>query len=611
MVDRKNNKKVTIRDFIENIPVPFEDSICIEPSTLHPDRLNQLMRIQMTGKKLRINFELFITIHDSNNVPVKLNSKRKYLNQQPLEKEDALSCFVRTQLDFECKESLKNYLDKKYLKSIKVPGQDNCVKIPSKAVFSFIRYGQNTLVKLILEKESDFIVASNNPALEIELRRVCYVPRFSYSECFRENLMFSYHQTAPLIVFDGRNSMVVSSTDEIIATCNSGSKLKSALTKSKISSFQTSSPVVRRLLSQKYDVKRNMCIQRSRLKPLKRLLSLLSNGMFRKRKFVLKKGVVHLRKGKLPSKNDVVNIYDFENFYASIIRNNSFDRGMKSVFSRLASSKRLIPKLKNIIVTLFGMTKRQCPDIFYRTLNESVRIMFGTFLRNRSKIFGMCKDSFFTTSDSLNIPFSRFHLKLDHKLKHFVVRDINTYGGVDLRDGNVVIKGIHFPPFAASKKIVYSIFQFLVENPSTLAIDISTIVQRKVHLEIRDFYIRKNMNLEMSDYFYFGINEVDDFLYSYYDNSERSICQPQQVAPTLKVRSSSLLGKVNVERYVNEILTSIIEFARKFEYLNIINENTICESDLFLKTFLYREVFERTQSCNLPGFKIHSCQHVM
>jgi hypothetical protein len=611
MVDRKINERVTIRDFIEEIPIPFEDAVWIESSTLHPDRLNRLTKIQKTGKKVSINLELLCTEYESPNIAVKLNTKRRYLNQQPLEKEDAFSHFVRTQLDFEGKESLKRYLDGKYLKSIEIPGQDNVKKIPSKTNFSFIKHGQATLVKFLLERESDFIIASNNPALEVELRKVCYVPRFSYSECFRENLIPSCHQVAPLIVFDGRNTIVVSSTDEIIATCNSGSQLEKALKKSNISSFQTSSPVVRRNLSQKYEVKRNMCIQRWRLKPLKRLLSLLRNKMFRKRKFLLKKGVIQLQKSKLPSSKDViVKIHDFEHFYASIIQKSNVDRGMKCVFSRLATSKRLVPKLKTVIVTLFGMSKRHCPDLFYRTLNDSVYTMFKTFLRNRSTVFGMCKDSFFSTSDTMKEPISGFHLKLDHKLKHFVARDINTYAGVDDRDGRVVIKGLHFPPFAASRKIVNSIFQYLVENPSTEKIDISSIVQKKAKLEISDFYIYKGSGSKMSDYFYFGINEVNDFLYSDSDNSERAICQSQVAEPTLNVRSRSLLGKINVKRYVNEILASMIEFARKFGYLDIINENTIFESDLFLRNFVYNKIFERTQSCNLPGFKLHFCQLV-
>ena len=309
---------------------------------------------------------------------------------------------------------------------------------------------------------------------------------------------------------------------------------------------------------------------------------------------------------KKENSNLTVYLHDFSNFFASTIVRHSSDTGMRNVFTRLIQSRKCIPKLKHTITTLFGMSKRFSPIMFYRTLNEAVYTMYKTYRKNKSTVFAMCKDSFFSYSSTISVPVPEYVLKKDHVLKHFKMRNINTYVGIDINTNNVVIKGLQLPPFTAVTKILSALYRQITESDQSL--DLSDIIQNKSHLCEADFYIRINKKLKSSDYFYYGLEEVSDYLYCSNNDTEQELCYVTASEPTLNIRSKRLLGKIDVRNYANQILLAVIRFAKTFNLLHIINENVICETDLFLKNFIQYNIFERHRKSNLPGFKIHDCQ---
>jgi hypothetical protein len=238
--------------------------------------------------------------------------------------------------------------------------------------------------------------------------------------------------------------------------------------------------------------------------------------------------------------------------------------------------------------------------------------MYRTYYKNKSAVFGACKDSFFTHSKSIKMPFPSLSMKLENQFKTFVIKNINTYAGIEERTDVVVIKGLRKAKFPAAMKIVSAIYKYISENQQQLAtIDIKHIVTDRVVISEADFHVNWKRECKVEDYFYFGVEEVSNFVYSkpitnplYVVDIETDEMQPD-------IRPCHMVGQIDVERYVNEILLLIIEFSQTFGYLHIINENVICEADFFLKQFIYKNILERVDISNLPGFKLHPCQLLM
>ena len=602
MINREKTKFITLKQFLPDAPVPFEDSVLVDSYELDCSKLNRITTITKAKHNSFIDKERFYTTFEGCDVNPKLRSKRKYLTQPANEGDDPLQHFIKTHVDFSYKESIRSFIQSRYVKPIKIRN-DNVIYIPKEASCSFIKYGSSFLVKHLIERVSVFVVATNSPHTEIELRKVCMMSKFSYSSVFHNNMSYATEYAKGLVISEGNRSILVSKNDEIIGIYNSHKRLGKALKKKDIQLYHTNRPSIQR----RFAIKWNKCIPLERLRHLKRILESTKSKFILKHKFYQKKGVTYMNKKKMKTnQNLTVNIHDFSNFYAATIASHCSDPGMRNVFSRLIDSRRIIPKLKHTITTLFGMSKRFNTTMFYRTLNESVYSMYKTYKLNKSNVFAMCKDSFFSYSNKVDLKISGYILKKDHVLNHFKMKNINTYVGIDINTNDVVIKGLQLPPFTAVTKILSALYREITENGNSL--DLSNIIQNKSNLCESDFYIHTNTKLKSSDYFYFGLDEVSDFLYCCNNNTERDICPVSASEPTLNIRSKRVLGKIDVNNYANQILLAVIRFAKAFNLLDIINENVICETDLFLKKFIQYNIFERHKQSNLPGFKVHECQ---
>jgi hypothetical protein len=588
----------SVRDFLNHVPKPFEDEVSVEPSVLRPDVLNRISTLRSVGEESRCDWQKFSTRFSGFDYKVKLSTERRRC--QPSGGEDPIASFVETEVDLSLKQSLREYVCGKYLKTVQATDRKT-FRVPKRPEFSFIDHQSDAVVKIVLEESSEFVVATSSPRTDIELRKICLFPRFTYAAVFRNNTTAGWdHEDRPLLYSDGQRTMVVSKDDEILDCCQTLPELATKVGEGK---FQTNSAIVRRLLP---DVaSRNICIRPERNIRLKRLLKLLRNGRFVKERFLLKKSVVYLD-GSRACKT--VNVHDFRNFYASTIIRSFEDEGMKDVFRRLVAHRSANPGTKRVLTKLFGLSKRYYPKMFYQTLNETVRLMFRTYLRNRSHVFAMCKDSFFTASDTLQLlPDDDYAIKIDHRLKEFAISDINTYAGIDARTGSSVIKGLSYPPFTAAAKIVRGIHAHLAERGRDgCVVDLVELIRDHIALSEEDFNVSLDRErLKPSDYFHLGLNEDQAFRYSIED-AARPLTQ--SAATELRVRPAARLGRVDVKRYVKEILVSVIQFSRTFGYLEVINENVIYEADLFLQQYIQKRIFERTDRCNLPGLRMHECQ---
>lgn len=616
--DAKQN--LTISHFLNDIPVPFEDVVKVYPGNLDSSKLNRILRLDRVVDERRdrpvMNHSNLVTEYVENDTKITLNTKRRYLNNQSGLNENALSHFIKTQIDFSCKESLKSYLQTMYLKPIPVRNHKT-ILVPKTTACSFVKYGQQTLVKHLLEELSNFVVATNSPELDTELRKISFIPRFNYAAVFRHNMKtktVSDNNAPALLVSNGDTTMMVTSTDKIIGCYNTDEKLARALRKTSIHTFHTQRPSIRRKFDKMslINVKLNRCIPRSRLNGLKRALRATRNKLFYKQKFVVKGGVTYFDKRKLKRKLETdkrVYVHDFSSFYPTTVVRRFDDTEIKRVFHRLIIRRKAIDKMKVIANTMFGMSKRYYPQLYHRTLNETVYIMYKVYRRNKSNVFAMCKDSFFSTSKELSSPFStrEYQLKVDHSLNNFVMKNINTYAGTDDVTNNPLIKGLEYAPFSAAKKIVLETFRYLLDQRDTKSIDLPMVIKNHVNLEESDFYVDVKKNFKTSDFFYYGINEVTDYLYSK-DISEREVYNVHASEPTAKVRPRNVCGKIDIRTYVDQILISIIRFARTFGYQNIINESVIYETDLFLRQYIQYHIFERVKNSGLPGFRLHECQ---
>lgn len=619
VVSCDTKQKLSILHFLNDVPVPFEDTVKVYPSNFDSSKLNRVLKLERDvaerQDKRVINYADFYSEYVDDNFKITLNTKRRFLNRQPNANKDALSHFIKTQIDFSCKESLKSYLSTMYLKSIQVRNNKS-FHVPKSAACSFLKYGHQTLVKHLLEELSEFAVATNCPEEEIELRKIAYVPKFNYAAVFRNNMQsqtLSNIDAPTLLVSNGRNTIMVSSNDKIVSCFNNDKKLARALEKTSIRTFHTQRPSIRRKFHKMshINVKLNYCIPKCRLSNLKRALQTTRDKFFFKQKFITKGGVTYLNKKKLlrqcvPDKN--IYVHDFRSFYPTTVLRQCVDSGMKRVFNRLIMHRKTFEKMKVIANTMFGISKRYYPQMFYRTLNETVYVMYKVFKRNKKNVFAMCKDSFFSTSKTLSLPFPDYQLKVDHTLNNFVMKNINTYAGKDAITSNLVIKGLHYAPFPAARKIVLGMFKHLTDQKSPKTIDIPLLLKDHIQLEESDFYVEVNKKkLKTSDYFYYGVDEMTDYLYCK-DISERELYHVPAAEATEKVRPRNMCGKIDIQEYVDKILMTIIRFARAIGYQNIINESEIYETDLFLRRYIQHQIFQRVRDSGLPGFQLHECQ---
>lgn len=598
IVQKKDSQLPTVQDFLHQVPIPFEDTVSAEPNLLFPDKLNRIMTLRSVRQETTVNANMFcssIEEHDSSII-----YKRRNKKQCCDESRDPFVEFVNRWVDFNQKEATKCFIKTKYLKSIQCPNKS--IFVPKNPSCSFIRYDKNNLIRVLLEESSDFISATNQPELEMAKRKICFVPRFTFAALFKQIATKPCQEgSRSLIISDGTRSIVLSKEDEILNIHESLDSLELSMKDCNCELFQTNHPAIRKRLS----VQRNICIPKERFLLPRRILRSLKKQLFEfQKQCYMKKGVYHLTK-KRPS-NQLINVYDFSNFYAQTIVNYSTDAGIRRLFLLLIKLRERFKNTKLLLTTAFGMCKRYQPHEFFRTLNLTVYIMLKTYMKNKKNVFGMCKDSFFTISDKIRVPVSGLILKLDYRLQHLRMKDINTYAGIDTLTDTVIIKGIHFPPFQAVKKIVFSLFRYLVENTLLDTIDLPAFIKKHVELNESDFYVEVTKPLKPDDFVHFGTNEGCQMMYSQEDieNQIYTTSQP----PSVHVRPKRVLGAIDVNAYVKHIITTVICFVRTFGFLQIIDENVIFDTDLFLQKYIQCVIFQRTKHCCLPEIKLHHCQ---
>ena len=616
-----SSTQLSVTSFLTNVPIPFEDEVYVGNIQLDNTSLNKIRVIETVSKISNLNISMYCCDFKSDDtLNIRFDTKNRHQKSQ--EFKEPLTNFVKYHIDSTSKDSIRSLLKTKYLRKITVK-KDRAFHIPKLAQYSFMQYNRNNLLKVLIEETTHFICATNEPAFELVLRKVSLTPRFNYALTYRNNIgvqntMENINSPSSyLIVSDGKRSLIASKYDEILHVFGTRKQLlKKVRELNDGYNIQTNSFSIRRYLAKKHIIismfcKNFNCFTQNRIRHLVKFLKLLEDKRFIKREYLIKKGVTFLERTKMNQQQSVY-VFDFNSFFPSIISRICNEHGLKRVFSLLIQSRKKMPKLKSVMTTLFGHSKRYHPTLFHRTLNDATYYMYRTYYKNKSAVFGACKDSFFTHSKSIKMPFPSLSMKLENQFKTFVIKNINTYAGIEERTDVVVIKGLRKAKFPAAMKIVSAIYKYISENQQQLAtIDIKHIVTDRVVLSEADFHVNWKRECKVEDYFYFGVEEVSNFVYSkpitnplYVVDIETDEMQPD-------IRPCHMVGQIDVERYVNEILLLIIEFSQTFGYLHIINENVICEADFFLKQFIYKNIFERVDISNLPGFKLHPCQLLM
>jgi hypothetical protein len=584
----------SVHRFISIVPKPLTD--CVNVGIIDDTKLNIISGLSKVSNSVTIDSQSLCSTFESNDSVIKLNTKRRLLDE--CGDEDPLKHFIKTQVDFSCKESILSYIKTKYLKAIRI-NDKSTLYVPKHPSYCFLRFGNERVVKYLLDESSQFVCATNIPDFDIELKKLCYATRFSYSSIFHDNPSVAYNsQATDLILYDGQIALMVSKHDEICGIFKSMKCLKKAISTKNITHFQTNHPTIRKHFS----IKRNICLPVDRKLHLKRVLKTLKKDFkFRKQCF-LKKGVLYLNKRKI-SNNSRVYVHDFSNFYATTILRSCKEEGLKHIFSQLVDQRQYHPKLKKTITTLFGMTKRYCPTLFYRTLNETVRVMCQTYTKDKKRSFGICKDSFFTHQEDMSVPYAKYNLKTECVLTNFRITNINTYIGIN-ENGEVIIKGIYFPPFVAARKIVQGLYKHLVLF-GTLE-SLPNIILKSINLNESDFHVSLPTKLKASDFFVYGTKLLDEYVYCRNNISNEVYSTPAE--PTLHVKPKQFAGEIDVKRYANEIISCLIRFTQTFNLSSIIDEHVLFESNLFLKKHILTNIFERSKHSHLPGFRLHACQ---
>ena len=607
---------LSITSFLTHVPIPFEDLVFVGNIQLDNALLNKIRVIETVSKLSSFDLSKYCCDFEYNDT-LKIKFDTNTRHQKSQEFKEPLTNFVKFHVDSTSKDSIRSLLKTKYLRKITAK-KDRFFQIPKLSQYSFMKYNRNNLLKVLIEDTTAFICPTNEPAYSIVLRKVSFTPRFSYALTFRNNikaqntLKDADSPSFYLIVSDGIRSLIASQYDEILHVFRTKKQLLKKVLELKRDGhkFETNSYLIRQYLAKKHIPIRkifNDGLMLKRIRHLKKFVKLLEDKRFIKRDFLIKKGVTFLQRNRMKKQRSVY-VFDFNSFYPSIISRVCNEIGLKRVFNLLIHCRKKMPKLKSVMTTLFGHSKRHSPTLFHRTLNEAVYIMYRTYLKNKSAVFGACKDSFFTHSDSIEMPFPSLSMKLENQFKTLVMKNINTYAGIEERTNVVVIKGLRKANFPAAMKIVNAIYKYISENQQLDTIEIKHIVTECVELSEADFHVQLKRDCTVEDYFHFGIEEVSNFVYCKPINNPLHVYDMETEEITPAIRPCNVVGNIDVERYVNEILLLIIEFSQTFGYLNIINENVICEADFFLKQFIFKNIFERIDICNLPGFQLHPSQ---
>ena len=611
VVDISELKDVSIRNFLQQIPVPFEDEVIVEPCVLSTSKLNRITKIESTGNKLQLDYHDYYTEVDLTRTGLKPSVKDDHGRWSSQNDLSPMTEFIKSKVDFSYKQAVRRYIHTNYLKGIPLK-QDKEIYVPRLAAFSIIMHGDETIVKHIFEGESPFLICTNHPKMEIILRQISFLPKFSYSSVYANNKSkVTIIQDEYFLYSKNGSTVIFSNKGEVLDTCHNAVCLQNRLMNIKPTVrpvFQTNSVKLRRKLHKQFNIKRILFLAKKQRAYFNRILNISRNRYFTRQKFLLKKGVVVFDQRKLSSSNDsTLYIHDFKNYCASTINRYTDDNGIRNVFTRLVRSRSDIPELKAIIATLFGMAKYHYPEMFYQTTNDMIYVMYRTYSANRKHVLGMCRDSFFTYKKSMKLPVSLYRLHTECKLRSWIIKNATTFIGVDQGTDDTVVKGIHFPPFHACYKIVNCIYKHLSQRQINEKINVPQLIEKSASLTEDDFTIHIKKPLKASDYCYYGVNSNIQYVYSL-ASLENPVFHVRAAEPTLNIRPKNLCGEIDFNMYRDQIMNCIISFAKTFQLTHIINETVLCETDLFLKPFIQQSIFHKSKQCHLPMFQLPECQ---
>ena len=604
-----SSTEISLFHFLKDAVVPLEDSVYVIPSILDSSKLNILLSMRLAGTKLSLASQDLSWSYDSK---IKMCLKQRGVVQRKSANDDYLKQFIDEYLDFSFKEELRSSIIAKYFNKITVT-PNRSMFIPKSPKFSFLTDVKNKVDQKFIESISDFVVVTDNVGLEIEKRKIGKTVKFSFKAVFFNNSEILAKQllenNAQYLISDGVKTVIVSAEEEIIAFCQTHEDLKNVLkANAGDQPIFTNHPIVRRTFSPFHKVQRHMAIRTQKMKLYRALLKLSSNKFIKTQEYLSKKGVLYFDEDKIPSTSSKVYVHDFKNFYATVIVNQFDDHGIVQIFQRLKEARERVPTIKAVITKLFGCSKHYYPRLFHFTLNAAVHIMCKTYLKNKAAVFAMCKDSFFTSCDTVKVPVKGYTLGLDHVLEHFKMVNINTYCGIDVRSQTAVIKGVQSRGFDASSNVVKVIYELLANQQSSEPLEIEYLVQKnRLTLCEKDFFLHSPPIRKASDYFFYGLDVTTNCVYAK-PSLGNELYQPARLTPSDNIGPNYLVGKVDVQRYVNEMLIAIIQFARQFGYEELIKQELMTKASLFLNKHILVNVFHKTTLSSIPGLSQLECQ---
>ena len=603
-LSNNSSTEISLFHFLPEAVVPLEDCVSVQPSVLDSSRLNILLSMRATGRKQSFAPEDLSWCYDSK---IKPRLKQRGIFHKKTVNDDCLKQFMDEYLDFNFKEELRSNITAKYFNKINVMSY-KFMFVPKSPKFSFLTNVTNVVDKAFIESISDFVVVSDNVGLEIEKRKIAKTVKFSFKAVFLNNseiLAKHLQENTRYLISDGVKTCIVSPEEEIIAICQTHDDLKSILNADD-QGLITNHSAIRRTLAPSYKVQRNMTIRGNKMTLYRELLKFSSRKSVKTQEYLSKKGVLYFDKDRLPAKSSKVYVHDFKNFYATIIVNQFDDYGIVQVFQRLRDARERVSDIKSLITKLFGCSKHYYPRLFHLTLNAAVHIMCKTYLKNKTNVFAMCKDSFFTLRETLKVPVKGYTLVLDHVLENFKMININTYCGIDVHSKRAVIKGLQSKGFDASGKVVNVIYELLANRQSDEALEIEPSVNQLTLCE-KDFFLKSLPIRKPSDHLFYGLDLAKNCVYAK-PSLGNELYQLSRITPSDSIGPNYLVGKVDVQRYVNEILIAIIQFARQFGYEELIDPEIMTKASLFLKTHILIKIFHKTNLSSIPGLSQLECQ---
>lgn len=601
--------QISLRSFLQELPIPFEEEIVVEPHVLNAYTLNRVTNVHSTGNTVRLNYNDYYANFE-NRPDIKPKVKQKPSHQSTQKEDNPLSEFIKSHMDFSDKQTLRKHIHSNYMKRISLK-QDKIVYIPKLSSFCFINHGNDGLVKHIFEEESPYIVCTDNLQFEIVLRQIALLPKFCYHSVYTNNMDTRdiSNEHSFLLYSKDRCTIILSNKNEVLDTCRNFGNLKKLLKLRNYQTniFRTNSVKLRRQLHDQHIIKRTLFFSKKFKAHLNRLIRVSKSKYFSTLKVLEKKGVMTFTSSKLPPKKKVIHVHDIKDCCASTITRYVDDYGMRKVFTRLVKNRQRTPELKSIISTLFGMAKHYHPTMFYQTLNDMVYVMYKIYSTNNKHIIGMCKDSFFTKKKLLKVPIHGFRLRKEYILEEWIIKNQTTFIGIDQRSGHTIIKGLAFPPFAAAHKIVSYLYKHVCNHPNLEHLDIPYIIEHSVSLSETDFFVIINKKLKSSDFFYYGLNPTADFVYAT-ESLENPIYHIRAAEPSFNIRPKDVCGEIDFKQYSDQIMNSLVIFAKTFHLTHILNETVLCETDLFLKLYIQQVIFRKADRCHLPMFQLPDCQ---